>query len=1099
MEKIVATSAPTTQTVKQSAQWYQAITLAERLALFRDRLLQPQESRAPEDVERGRQRLTQWKNQPPFHKFPQSFVQRLESDGLGEEQFLALLALPAAEIQAAHAVPPAWLEDFLSAFAEPESHPRFAPIAQKIDGSQALAFLRPLKPWLEKAFGRLQSGVQELQTCYARLPFDPETIELLLFSRLLALLRAQVTKVMVLELNVARVQGSLQGETPEQRFDFFFQQLAQPEKIFTLFEEYAMLARQIAELTGCWLACELELLHRLCADWDEIRQTFSPADDPGVLTHVREGDGDTHNGGHSVATLTWSSGLRLVYKPRSQAIDVRYQELLTWLNSLGCQPAFRTFRLINKGEYGWCEFIPAENCNSPAEVERFYQRLGGHMALLYVLEATDFHSQNLIASGEDPMLIDLEALLHPRFPLEGELPDPADELLDHSVLRIGLLPQRLFSNQEKAGVDLSGLTAQNGQLTPDRIAQLRASGTDQMHITKDYIELEQGNHRPKLQEQDVDVLAYGKSLITGFTTVYRLLLQQREELLETFLPRFADTEVRVLPRATRLYASLLVDSTHPNVLRDALELERLLDRLWIGVGLQPYLARLIPAERADLLRGDIPKFTARPTSRDLFTARGETISEFFQEASLDLARKRIQHLSEEDLERQIWIIEASFTSLSLDTHVTGQHALQLHPTDRQVTRQDLLAEARAIGKRLQKLALVRDERVNWPGVIEMNGKEWYLLPAGPDLYNGLPGIALFLAYLGHLSGEDEFTHLARLAWQSTNALFCREKHYLQWGSVGAFNGIGSFIYLLSHLGTLWHEPALYRQAEEMASNLSELIDADQSFDIVGGAAGCLAALLSLHEVAPGEALLATAVQCGDHLLKHAQRMPQGIGWSAQPTEAPLTGMAHGNAGIALNLLRLAALSQEERFRQGALAAMDYERSMFLPEKNNWADLRGVSLSTLTEDPQALKSSQRSPMVAWCHGAAGIGLARLASLAYHDDEAIRAEIEAAVQVTRARGFGTSHSLCHGDMGNLETLLMASRLLPEHHPGEIVERLQSSLLESMHTQGWRSCVPQGVETPGLMHGLAGTGYELLRLAEPEQMPSVLLLDAPRGTEW
>ncbi len=1098
MEKIVATSASTPQTVKQSAQWYQAITLAERLTLCRDWLSQPPASRAPGDTERARQRLTQWKNQPPFHKFPQSFVQRLESDGLSEEQFLALLALPAAEIQAAHAVPPAWLEDFISAFAEPESHPRFAPIAQKIDGSQALAFLRPLKPWLEKAFGRLQRGVQELQARYARLPFDSETIEILLFSRLLALLRAQVTKVMVLELNVARVQGNLQGETPEQRFDFFFQQFAQPEKIFTLFEEYSMLARQIAELTGCWLACELELLQRLCADWDEICQTFSPASDPGLLTHVREGDGDTHDGGHSVATLTWSSGLRLVYKPRSQVIDGRYQELLTWLNSLGCQPAFRTFKLIDKGTYGWCEFIADGNCNSPAEVERFYQRLGGHMALLYVLEATDFHSQNLIASGEDPMLIDLEALLHPRFPLEGELPDPADELLDHSVLRIGLLPQRLFSNQEKAGVDLSGLTAQNGQLTPDRIAQLRATGTDQMHITKDYIELEQGNHRPKLQEQDVDVLAYGKSLVTGFTTVYRLLLLHREELLETFLPRFADTEVRVLPRATRLYASLLVDSTHPNVLRDALELERLLDRLWIGVGLQPYLARLIPAERADLLRGDIPKFTARPASRNLFTSRGEVISNFFQEASLDLACKRIQLLSEEDLERQIWIIEASFTSLSLDTHVAGQHALLLRPSDERVPSQDLLDEARAIGTRLHKLALVRGERVNWPGVIEMNGKEWYLLPAGPDLYNGLPGIALFLAYLGHLSGDDEFTRLARLAWQSIEVLFCREKHYLQWGSTGAFNGIGSFIYLLSHLGTLWHDPTLLQQAEEMASNLSRLIDTDQAFDIIGGTAGCLAALLSLHAVAPGASTLAAAVQCGDHLLKHAQSMPQGIGWNTQPTEAPLTGMAHGNAGIALNLLRLAALSQEERFRQGALAAIEYERSMFLPEKNNWADLRGISLSTLTEDPQAIKSSRRSPMVAWCHGAAGIGLARLGSLAYQDDEATRAEIEAAVQATRAGGFGTSHSLCHGDLGNLETLLLASRVLPEHYPSEIVERLQASLLASMRAQGWRSCVPQGVETPGLMHGLAGTGYQLLRLARPEQVPSVLLLDAPRMVE-
>jgi lantibiotic modifying enzyme len=36
--------------------------------------------------------------------------------------------------------------------------------------------------------------------------------------------------------------------------------------------------------------------------------------------------------------------------------------------------------------------------------------------------------------------------------------------------------------------------------------------------------------------------------------------------------------------------------------------------------------------------------------------------------------------------------------------------------------------------------------------------------------------------------------------------------------------------------------------------------------------------------------------------------------------------------------------------------------------------------------------------------------------------------------------------------------------------------------------------GVETPGLMLGIAGTGYQLLRLASPEQIPSVLLLAPP-----
>ena len=39
---------------------------------------------------------------------------------------------------------------------------------------------------------------------------------------------------------------------------------------------------------------------------------------------------------------------------------------------------------------------------------RFYRRQGALLALLYALEATDFHAENLIASGEFPVLIDLE-------------------------------------------------------------------------------------------------------------------------------------------------------------------------------------------------------------------------------------------------------------------------------------------------------------------------------------------------------------------------------------------------------------------------------------------------------------------------------------------------------------------------------------------------------------------------------------------------------------------------------------------------------------------------------------------------------------------
>jgi lantibiotic modifying enzyme len=40
-----------------------------------------------------------------------------------------------------------------------------------------------------------------------------------------------------------------------------------------------------------------------------------------------------------------------------------------------------------------------------------------------------------------------------------------------------------------------------------------------------------------------------------------------------------------------------------------------------------------------------------------------------------------------------------------------------------------------------------------------------------------------------------------------------------------------------------------------------------------------------------------------------------------------------------------------------------------------------------------------------------------------------------------------------------------------------------------------MPLGAETPGLMTGLAGIGYGLLRLAEPERVSSVLLLEATK----
>jgi lantibiotic modifying enzyme len=80
---------------------------------------------------------------------------------------------------------------------------------------------------------------------------------------------------------------------------------------------------------------------------------------------------------------------------------------------------------------------------------------------------------------------------------------------------------------------------------------------------------------------------------------------------------------------------------------------------------------------------------------------------------------------------------------------------------------------------------------------------------------------------------------------------------------------------------------------------------------------------------------------------------------------PLAGLSHGAAGIAWALLALFARTGEERFRTAARGGIAFERSVFSTEAGNWRDLR---------DPE----HARFP-TAWCHGAPGIGLARLATV------------------------------------------------------------------------------------------------------------------------
>ncbi|HET8840138.1 MAG TPA: type 2 lanthipeptide synthetase LanM, partial [Ktedonobacteraceae bacterium] len=656
-------SVPTTLPSWDAPDWYRALTLPERVAAragCSERFPAPD----AELLQKAQHRLYAWKQQTPFdsHSY---FAQRLAMDGIAEEELLKLLAESDEVLRARLADAPEWLVTLGLSYTCAASglsveQDLLADLPPTSDQNGPLALLQPFHPLLQWGITRLQTGIQQSSQQWNCPPFAVQSLYTLFVAYLPELLLPKVGRTLVLEMHVAKLRGQLPGETPQERFERYIERLNDPDVLHGLLEEYCVLARQLVVSIERWVDVSLELVQRLAADWPVIRATFAPQSDPGSLIKVSAGAGDLHRGGRSVTILEFASGLKLVYKPKSLAVDQHFQELLAWLNAHGQQPPLRLLRLLDRGAYGWVEFIEPAPCHVREEVARFYERQGSYLALLYALEATDMHYENVIATGEHPMFVDLEALFHPQITmLNSPLSEhPTHRALSSSVLRIGMLPLRLWTRDEFAGLDVSGLGGEAGQVSPYTVPSWEHAGTDEMQLTRRHVLSESQQNRPTLNGHDVQVLDYGEQFVQGFTSTYQLLIAHREDLYCAFLPRFARDEVRCLLRNTKAYKWLLFESFHPNVLRDALQRERTFDRLWLVVNDRPYLTRLIAAERADLQQGDIPFFTTTPESRDLCTSQGQRITDFFAECSLDIVHQRLESLNGEDLARQSWLIQA---------------------------------------------------------------------------------------------------------------------------------------------------------------------------------------------------------------------------------------------------------------------------------------------------------------------------------------------------------------------------------------------------------------------------------------------------------
>lgn len=893
---------------------------------------------------------------------------------------------------------------------------------------------------------------------------------------------------------LARLKGKLSGANSNQQYQDFIQTLL-TGGLLAFFQEYPVLARLVATVTDLWVDANNEFLWRLASDWSEIQSTFQDETELGQVVAVRPFLSDRHHNGRSVTAVTFVSGLKLIYKPKDLSIEQAYFQLLAWLNEHEVPLSFKLLKVLNRSNYGWVEFVEAKPCKDKQEVRQYYQRFGVLLCLVHVLQATDLHFQNIIACGEHPVLIDIETLMHPwRQSCETlekkKVQCLAKQQLEHSVLRTSLLPKWQLGLDNQS-FDLSGLGGGDQQKTTLRMQKWRNVNTDDMRLSYEHGTTQRSVNTPSLDGVNLALNDYLEEIVDGFRQMYWFLINHQQAILAPDGPLtvLAHQPVRFVFRRTKIYSLISAITLDPKFLRDGADRSVYLDILSRGMlsptANKPLFWSLLDVEKQALEQMDIPLFAARSDSDGLTIAANQTIEKCFTQPSFNLVVSRLKQLNQQDLEQQISFIRGSiYSRIADEAHQESQvqHTCVNLDAVADLTKQELIQQAIAIAEDLKTQAICSaDGSATWiaPQYL-LEFQRFQLQPLGYNLYDGVCGVALFLAALEKVTGGAGFRDLALGALQT----LCQDVQssasaLVSEVGIGGAVGCGSMIYGLVRSSQFLEEPNLLESARHLAAVITpDSIAADGKFDVISGAAGAILGLLALHQVCVDRDVLAQAIACGEHLLHH-----RVVNDSNHRTWAfkgkLLTGFSHGAAGIAYALLRLYQATGETAFREASLEANAYESSVFLPEVGNWPDFRY---------PQTQKGF--TCMCSWCHGAAGIGLARVAALDILDTDAIQQDIQAAVNTTRQLDLKGRDYLCCGNLGRVEFLLSAARKLSQPQLLETAMKQTAQVVTRAKQQGTFGYGASLAYHPGFFQGAAGIGYELLRLAAPDILPSVLL---------
>jgi hypothetical protein len=411
-----------------------------------------------------------------------------------------------------------------------------------------------------------------------------------------------------------------------------------------------------------------------------------------------------------------------------------------------------------------------------------------------------------------------------------------------------------------------------------------------------------------------------------------------------------------------------------------------------------------------------------------------------------------------------------------------------------------LQEAIRFGDKILAAADRQDDGWSWPTLEQDFGgnkaKKWY---THYNLYNGTGGICIYLISLYEVTRQEKYLEGARqgVSW------ILNKNHPEHYSSYALYTGASGIIFLLVRMYQVTSDRGYLDSALPFAIASRPFMSVGLN-ELISGISGTLMALLHLHQYLDNNDLLKVIHRYVEQLVTNMKSGVNGICWDRLPSyQHALCGLSHGVSGPSFVFSELGYYFKNPAFFELAYQAMQYENQFFAKEELNWKDLRN---RTMIQNSEPLYKeayhkadvsffTEQNFMNAWCHGAAGIGMARSNLFHRTGNPSLLTDLSDAISKTIESDIECFNemllTLCHGSAGNAELFLEAAEILEHEKHMTMANAVVDNILNyGSRTGRYFDNTRYSDENYSLFLGLSGIGYLCLRLSAPQIVPSILV---------